>query len=427
MGNLRIPATYLLAMALSLSACAPAVSSRIARADVPREINPHLPTATLTEFAKSNDLFAFDLYRSLRAQAGNLILSAFSISLALAIPYAGARGKTEAQMARVLHFDLPQETLHAAFDQIDLALTQEGPPTTGSGGPLQLDIANAAWADQSVTFLAQYLDVLARYYGTGMQSADFIHQPEAARQEINAWTSQQTGGKIRNLIPQGALGTTARLVIVNAIYFKANWQAPFDPTETKPGEFTLLDGSRVQAEMMADPGLTVPYTTGPGFQAVELPYQAGSATMDIIVPNQGAFPGFEGSLDGPMLDQILGSMQPTSLHLQLPKFRFSSQFDLGARLASLGMTDAFDPNSADFSGMTGARDLFINKVLHQASVVVDEQGTEAAAATSVIMSPTMALRATASLTVDRPFIFLIRDAASGQILFMGRVLDPTQP
>ncbi len=417
----------LFALVLALSACSPAASAQIAQANVPRETHPDLQNGTTAQLATSNNAFALDLYRSLRTSTGNIVFSPFSISIALAMPYAGARGETESQMAHTLHFDLPQNQLHATFDQLDLALTQEGHVASGGGQAMQLDIANAAWADQSISFLPQYLETLARNYGAGIQLADFIHQPDAARQLINAWVGQQTQQKIQNLIPQGALDTTARLVLVNAIYFKADWQTPFDPNDTRPGEFTRLDGSKVQAQMLSNSSLTAPYAAGNGWQAVELPYSNGSAAMDLIVPDPGSFESFESRFDAPLLSQILAAIQPTAVDLRIPKYRFGAQFDLGSQLSSLGMSDAFDPSLADFSGMTGGRDLFISKILHQALIAVDEKGTEAAAATSVIMAPTLALQGNVTLHVDRPFVFVVRDVTSGQILFLGRVLDPTQP
>lgn len=254
-----------------------------------------------------------------------------------------------------------------------------------------------------------------------------MNQPDAARRQINSWVGQQTKDKIKNMIPDGALGFDARLVLVNAIYFKADWQAQFDPRDTKPGDFTRLDGSQVQVQMMSKSTTTVPYVAGSVYQAVELPYQGGGAAMDVIVPDQGAFQSFEAGLDAQALNQILGSMQRKSLALTLPKFRFDGDFDLANQLSDMGMPDAFDPSRADFSAITGDRDLFIARILHEAQVAVDEKGTEAAAATSVIMAPTLSLEVGMMLRVDRPFIFIIRDLGTGQILFLGRVLDPTQP
>lgn len=417
----------LLALGRGIAACTPAGSARLAQSSLPRDVHPSLPADAIAQPTASNSIFATELYQRLVPHAGNLVFSPFSISIALAMPYAGARGETELQMARVLHFALPQADLQRAFDQLDLTLTQEGQASADGGQPMQLDIACGAWAEQTIAILPQYLDTLSSYYGAGLHLADFVNQPDAARRQINSWVGQQTKDKIKNMIPDGALGFDARLVLVNAIYFKADWQAQFDPRDTKPGDFTRLDGSQVQVQMMSKSTTTVPYVAGSVYQAVELPYQGGGAAMDVIVPDQGAFQSFEAGLDAQALNQILGSMQRKSLALTLPKFRFDGDFDLANQLSDMGMPDAFDPSRADFSAITGDRDLFIARILHEAQVAVDEKGTEAAAATSVIMAPTLSLEVGMMLRVDRPFIFIIRDLGTGQILFLGRVLDPTQP
>jgi len=262
-------------------------------------------------------------------------------------------------------------------------------------------------------------------YGAGIHLADFITQPDAARREINDWVAGQTKDKIKDLLPEGVPDPMTRMVLVNAIYFKADWVRQFDPNSTSDQPFHLLDGSEVQARMMSR-GLGIPYAQGNGYQAVELPYVGGTAAMDILVPDEGNFTQFETALDAGRLVQILGDMQPTSVQFGMPRFSFTSQFGLADQLSALGMADAFDPVLADFSGMDGQRDLYVSAVIHKAFVAVDEKGTEAAAATGVIMEATGAPLFEVNLTIDRPFIFLIRDLPSGQILFVGRVLDPTK-
>ncbi len=409
-----------------LSACLPSMSLKVAQSDLPRDKNPNVSPADLSAVVDGNNVFALNLYQSLRSTDGNVVFSPYSISLALAMAYAGAHGETELQMADALHFTIPQERLHPAFNQLDLDLTREGQPGTNNGQPLQLDIANAVWAEQSFVFLKIYLDLIARNYGAGVQLADFVNQPEAVRSGINQWVSAQTHQKIRDLIPEGALDPMTKLVLVNAIYFKADWENQFDPIDTKDAPFHLLDGSVSQVKMMSNDFSAVPYSTGNGYQAVELNYLGDTASMDIVIPDVGKFEDFESQLNTQKLADILTGMQPTPLSLGLPKFSFKTNFNLGQQLSGLGMPNAFDPNLADFSGMTGGRDLFISKVLHQAFVAVDEKGTEAAAATSVIMAPTSMMQSGVNLTIDRPFIFFIRDLPNKQILFAGRVLDPTK-
>jgi serpin B len=414
-------------LSVLLSACGSAGSvASIAQSDLERITSPNVPTDDIHALTEGNNAFALDLYQSLHAQDGNLIYSPYSISLALAMTYAGARGETEAQMAQTLHF-LPQSKLHSALNALDLELAQRGKAQSEDQTPLQLDIANAVWAEQTFPFLKDYLDLIAQNYGAGIHLADFIDQSEAARKEINSWVSKKTNDKIRNMIPAGVLDPSTKMVLVNAIYFKADWAYQFDPNSTRDAPFHLLDGSDVQVKMMSKNLHGVLYVQGNGYQAVELPYQGRSAAMDIIVPDEGKFSEFESMLDIQKLNEILGDMQPSDgIELGLPKFSFSADFDLKDRLTSMGMTDAFDPDRADFSGMTGKRDLYIDAALHKAFVAVDEKGTEAAAATAVIMAPTSAMLPNVSLTVDHPFVFVIRDLPSGQILFIGRVLDPTK-
>ena len=406
-----------------LAACAPA-DSLLAKSDQARILEPQVPADTLEALVSGNNAFALDLYQSLRTSDGNLFYSPYSISLALAMTYGGARGETEAQMADVLHFDLSQADLHAALNRLDLTLMQStDAEDEDEQQPMQLNIANAVWAQQDHPFLPEYLDLLALNYGAGLHLADFTTQAEPIRREINNWISDQTQERIQDILSPGDLDALTRMVLVNAIYFKADWQVQFDANDTHEAPFTLLDGSQVQVDLMSI-DLSLLYLRGENYQAVELPYAGGDAVMDILLPDEGQFEAFEAGLDGSELDAILSGMQNTQLHLEMPKFTFRSQFALAEQLAGLGMTDAFDPSMADFSGMDGRRDLFISDVIHQAFVAVDEEGTEAAAATVVIMKLTGLPFPGIQLTIDRPFIFLIRDLTSGQILFIGRVLNP---
>jgi serpin B len=411
-------------LVLFLSACGPSAS--LAKSNLPRITSPDASADQIHTLTDANNAFAMDLYQSLRSENGNLIYSPFSISLALAMTYAGARGETESQMAQTLYF-LPQQELHSALNTLDLELASRGETKSKDETPFQLNIANAVWAEQTFPFLPEYLDLIAQNYGAGIQLADFIQQHETVRKEINDWVSNETNDKIQNLIPEGVLDPSTKMVLANAIYFKADWMHQFDPNDTYDAPFHLLDGSDVQVKMMSQSLFGLPYVQGDGYQAVELSYEGESAAMDIIVPDEGNFSEFESTLDSQKLNDIVRSMQPSGgLKLRLPKFDFTIDFDLRDRLISMGMPDALDPDRADFSGMTAGRDLYIDTVLHKAFVAVDEKGTEAAAATAVIMAPTSAILADVTLTIDRPFIFVIRDLPSGQILFVGRVLNPVE-
>jgi len=396
--------------------------SGIAQSDVKRVTGPSAPAGDIQTLVNCNNAFAIDLYQSVRGQGENIVFSPYSISIALAMTYAGARANTESQMADALHFTLGQKGTHPAFNALDLKLAQLGESPTENLVPLQLNIANAVWAEQTYPFQQNFLDTIALNYGSGIHLADFINQFEPVHKEINRWVEDQTKDRIKDLLSQGTLNSATRMVLVNAIYFKADWFMVFDPNKTQDAPFHLLDGSETQVKMMSNDLYSTPYTSGDGYQAVELPYMGGTAAMDILVPDEGRFSEFEAMLDMEKLDGILNSMQPTSVQLGLPKFQYTSQFSLPDQLSALGMPDAFDPNRADFSGMTGNRDLFISDVIHKAFVAVDEKGTEAAAATAVIMQKAMQPVSQIILTIDRPFIFIIRDTINGQILFMGRVI-----
>ena len=402
----------------------PAPSANLAKSSVQRVTNPNVSQSDLTALVNGNNTFAIHLYESLRSQSGNLVFSPYSISLALAMTYGGARNQTESQMAQTMQFNLPQAQLHPAFNSLDLELMNEGKAQGNNIQPMQLNIANAVWAEQTYAFQQAYLDLIAQDYGAGIQLADFVKNYEAARKNINDWVSQQTKNKINDLLTPGSVDSLTRMVLVNAIYFKADWNVPFDANNTIDSNFTLLDGTQSNVKMMNNGELNLPYIQGDGYRAVELPYQGNTAAMDIILPDAGNFQNFETALDAGKLNNIFTSMQSTPIALGLPKFTFTTDFSLHDQLQALGMTDAFDPNKADFSGMTGNHDLYIGNVIHKAFVAVDEKGTEAAAATAVIMEAMSAPMQKVRLVVDHPFIFIIRDLKSGQILFIGRVLNP---
>jgi serpin B len=405
-----------------LAACSPSIDLNVAKSNKSRETNPTVGQSDVANLVDGNNAFALDLYKSLRAENGNLILSPYSISLALAMTYVGARGETESQMAQTLHFPA-QNQLHPAFNTLDQALGKVPASLNKDQKPMQLNIANAIWSEQTYQFQQDFLDTIALNYGAGMHLADFIHQAEPSRKAINNWVSDQTKDKINDLLPEGTVGADTRMVLVNAIYFKADWLTQFDANSTRNAPFNLIDGTQVTVEMMYK-GLQVPYLQGNGYQAVELLYAGDTAAMDIIVPDAGNFEAFESSFNKETLDSILKGMQPNSVALGLPKFQFTKDFGLSDTLKNMGVTNAFNADLADFSGMTGKKDLYIGNVIHKAFVAVDEKGTEAAAATAVVMEVASAVRHDVSLQVDRPFIFMIRDKANGQILFMGRVMNP---
>jgi serine protease inhibitor len=400
----------------------------VAQASLSRNENPAVTAADLTPLVDGNTAFAAGLYGVLRTQDGNLFFSPYSISVALAMTYAGAAGSTATEMASALHFDLPAGELHPAFNRLDLELAARSKVKTEDGGePFQLSIANAIWAERTYKFLEPFLDTLALNYGAGARLVDFLHDPEGARKTINAWVSDETKDRIPELIPEGVIDAMTRLVLTNAIYFKASWLEPFDPALTEDGDFHLLSGDVVSAPMMHSGATrTLPYYEDDGVQAIELPYAGNEVAMMLILPQEGGFSDFEAGFDAAELNDIVASMQSSAVTVSLPKFEFSTDVALKPALTQLGMPEAFEPGVADFSGMDGSKDLFIQDVLHKAFVAVDEQGTEAAAATAVVVGVTSAPLEPKAFEANRPFLFLIRDRVSGTVLFVGRVVDPLQ-
>jgi serpin B len=379
--------------------------------------------AALSEVVDGNNAFAFDIYRAVQA-GGNCFYSPYSISLALAMTYAGARDGTAQQMAETLHFTLSQERLHPAFNALDLALAHHSEQAgEGEDEGFRLNVVNAVWGQAGYSFLPEYLDVLGRNYGVGLRLLDFEQSPEEARRAINRWVSEQTEEKIDDLVPAGAIDPLTRLVLTNAIYFNAAWQHPFGEAQTQDGTFYPLGGGEVTVPMMKQTQ-QFGYVEGEGYQAIELPYVGNTASMVILLPRAEAFEAFESALDAGRVETIIEELGSRNVVLTMPRFEFDSSFRLADTLADLGMPDAFSPGDADFSGMDGTRDLYIQDVLHKAFVSVDEAGTEAAAATAVVVGVTSAPAEPIEVTVDHPFIFVIRDVETGVILFVGRVVAP---
>jgi len=406
-------------LAGALAGCAtPApsvVKAEELRSDKTRIEPPSLQEAALSELVAGNSAFAFDLYRVLYDGGENLFCSPHSISVAMAMTYAGARARTEQQMAQVMHYTLPQAQLHAAFNALDRALASRGEDEEA----FRLRLANSMWGQQGVAFLDPFLDTLAENYGAGLRLVDFA-QSEATRQLINGWVSDETEGRIPELLPERAVDAETALVLANAVYFKAAWLYAFPEAATTDRPFHLLDGSEVSVPMMSQIA-ELGYAEAPGVQVVELPYDGERLSMVILLPEQGQFERFAGSLDAKQVTEWLGGLQQQSVALTMPKFTFDAGFELRDALMALGMVDAF--GNADFAGMDGTTELFIDQVYHKAFVAVDEAGTEAAAATAVVVGRKAAV-ADQTVSVDRPFVFLIRDVETGSILFLGHVISP---
>ena len=380
------------------------------------------PNPDQAELVKGSNAFAIDLYGQLRRQPGNLFFSPASITTAFGMAYAGAGGQTAAQMAATLHFTLPPERLHPAMGALLASMNAAHPG-------YQLRVADALWAEQDQNFLPGFLKLTQADYAAGFRKVDFKHAPDAVRAAINQWVAGQTADKIKDLLVPGAITPSTRLVLTNAIYFKGDWETQFDKAQTRDEEFHLSAGQSLQAPLMHREG-RFSYFNGGSFQALEIPYKSGELSMVVLLPNDAAgLPALEQSLTSAGVEQWLGQLRGgQKVIVTLPRFKMTNQFSLNGALTALGLRSAFDRTLADFSPMTGKRDLWISDAVHKAYIDVNEQGTEAAAATGIVMrgmamtreQPPVVFRA------DHPFLFLIRDNRSGGVLFMGRLTEPTK-
>ncbi|XXT20136.1 serpin family protein [Sorangium sp. So ce429] len=394
--------------------------------DATRIQDPDVSAEDQASLARNNASFALDLGRALHSATTNVIYSPFSISTALAMTYAGARTTTEQDMAATMRFELPQERLHPAFNHVDLRL-QKGAENAGSstGGGFRLHTANAIWSQIGAPFEKPFLNVLSESYGAHVRLADFAAAPQEAEGLINKWVSDRTEGKIPQLL-DGNVTPETLAVLVNAIYFHAEWGTAFKKDGTQPGTFQRGDGSSVTAQMM-NGRHQAGYGAGDGWETVRVPYAGSNAAMHIVLPAEGTTDAFEESLDGAALEAIIASTtEDRPVDITMPKFSFGTSASLKKALTELGMAAAFGPG-ADFTGIIAAGDFWIHDVIHEAVIDVDEAGTEAAGSTGVIGNTTGsgAEPEPAAIVLDRPFFFFIRDPGTQAILFAGRVNDPT--
>ena len=397
-----------------------------ASSDLPREKSPDVSGADLLELCDGNMEFAFDIYDLLSEDGKNFMFSPFSISQALAMTWGGARGNTETQMQDTMHFTLGQDGTHPAFNLLDLELQSRGEGASGRDEePFRLNIANSTWGQIDWPWQQAYLDLLGVNYGAGMRLVNFIQSPEECRLIINDWVEDKTENRIQDLLPEGIITQITRLVLVNAIYFNAAWNEPFEEDMTHPGTFTLNSGDTVTTDLMEQTHDHY-YAEGGNWQALDIHYDGDELSMLVILPDRDHFDEIESGLSADFVNDVVSGLEYAEVEVTFPKFGYVSEFNLSDALSSLGMTDAFIPGIADFSGMDGSNGLFIQDVVHKAFIEVDEEGTEAAAATGVVVGFTSAPVGDYTFRADHPFIYLIRDIATGAVLFVGRVMDPTQ-
>ena len=378
-----------------------------------------------------NNLFAFEFYQQIRAtNDGNLLISPYSVSLALAMTFAGAAGNTAAQMADALSFAIDAGDIPSAFRELTAELVERGTAEDDEEAhqtARALNIANAIWGEETFPFSADYMNTLADEFGAALNLVDFKNEPEAARVAINDWIAAQTNDRIENIVPEGAITPDARLVLANAIWFYGAWLHDFNADFTSDNDFHLLDGDTVSVPFMHQQEDFL-YSAGDNYQAIELPYAGSGFAFTLVMPDERTFESFDASLTAGSFDQIVHDLERTEIILSLPSFSFEFGVGLADALKALGMTDAFTAGIADFSGMIGGEtdeELFISDVLHKAFIKLDESGTEAAAATVVIMEGAAAAPSEPLyVEINRPFLFAIRDTITGTLLFTGRVLSP---
>ena len=433
-GNVLAGAAVLILLLVLMAGCTgvPAVPS----AQPPtggNQTSPETPVAggsPGTVIAQSNNRFAADLYREIAQEkangSGNIFFSPFSISSALALTYEGSRGTTADEIRSVFFFPANASVMREGFAAITTGLNQ------GNAG-YTLNPANALWAENTSAFLPGYTSIAHQYYGANATSLDFAGQPDASRQTINDWVAGNTNNKIQDLLPAGSIDPATRLVITNAVYYKGTWEKQFDANLTSDASFTRPDGTTVTVRMMqrTDEDAVYPYAETPDLQMLSLPYTTASGkglSMIVLLPKGNNLSAAEPYLDPANLSALEQAASSRQVKVYLPKFKLESQYSLKDTLSAMGMPTAFS-GAADFSGMDGAQDLYISDVYHKAYIEVNEEGTEAAAATGVVMrwaavapgseEPVPVFRA------DHPFLFLIQDDDTGAILFAGQVTDPT--
>lgn len=375
-------------------------------------------------FAKASNAFGFDLYREVRKTPGNLAMSPASLSIAFAMTFAGAKGATSTEMRKVLRFQAsPADTMS---DAAKLTRLLENPSR-----PLKLSIANRLFGEKTYAFEKPYLDSVSKAFGAGLEPVDFVGASEKARLTINGWVEQKTEKRIVDLVPKNAVNTDSRLFLVNAVYFMADWERPFDKGNTEPADFSVSTSRKVRAATMRQE-TSLRYAESSGAKLLELPYKGGEMSMLIALPSKvDGIDDLEQVLSADKVSEWQKALKPERVSVSLPKFEVSppAAMSLGDTMQKLGMSSAFDRAKADFTTIANPADkkqrLFISQVLHKAFVKVDEKGTEAAAASAMGTEAGGVPPKAIEFRADHPFVYMIRDNKSGLVLFVGRVTDPT--
>jgi serpin B len=384
------------------------------------------PVAMPTSFDDCSVRFSLALYDHLRRRPGNLCFSPYSIRAALGMALVGARGDTAEQMAAALCAPRGEDTLPAAVAALGRRLH-------GGSRQYTLSVANSLWAQQGTPLLPAFLDIVERHYRGALQLVDFKGAPDAAGAVIDRWVAHETHGRISGLVPPGATNERTRLLLVNAVYLKARWASEFCESATSEQPFHLESGGRVRVPLMCQQ-TWAGYLHASGFEALDLPYRGDDLSLLVLLPERSVgLRAFEETLSAALLDDVVARMREQEVDVFLPRFMSTwGAVDLRGDLAALGMRLAFDATGADFSGMDGRRPpdvdaLYLSAVVHKTFIEVNERGTEAAAATAAMTDgdaleppPIPVFRA------DRPFLYAIRDRRSGVLLFLGRVVDPTE-
>jgi serpin B len=414
-------------LAAAVACAAPQRPDPVPQSETPGVDTPDSPNQDVRAAADGSVAFAADLYAQLRDEKGNLIASPYSVSTALAMTAAGADGTTFEQMQKVLRLPA-KEKLGPAYGGLAAAVT--APPKVASVKP-ELTTANAVWAQQGYSWKKEFLQTASTGFRAKVENLDFRADPEAARGRINEWVAGETKDRIKDLVPPGAVMPDTKMVLTNAVYFKARWLDTFNKNATMPEDFTRTDGTVVKAPLMHQQG-RFELTESDDLQAIRLPYDGGTVATYVLLPRKAdGLPALEKALTAETLAKWTKAGAPAeTTRVWLPKFKFTKPTELGPTLVKMGMTEPFDAAKANFRGMTdNPEGLFISRVIHKAFVEVDEEGTEAAAATSVVLAPGARLAnppLPKTFKADHPFLFVIKHEATGTILFLGRVEDPTR-